>query len=97
MFEKDYKQDAIGILNNFKDIKSSVIIEQEDFKSYMKAINELLDILSEKVHIIDTIENELKEKISFCEQEANHSLHNEVCHISLKFYNRLLRIIKGEE
>ncbi len=43
------------------------------------------------------IENELEKHIKFCEQEAEGSLNNEICHIALKFNKGLLDIINEEE
>lgn len=43
------------------------------------------------------IENELEKYIKFCEQEAEGSLNNEICHIALKFNKGLLDIINEEE
>ena len=43
------------------------------------------------------IKNELEKHIKFCEQEAEGSLNNEICNISLRFNKKLLNILKGEE
>ena len=43
------------------------------------------------------IEKELEKHIKFCEQEAEGSLNNEICHIALKFNKGLLDIINEEE
>lgn len=43
------------------------------------------------------IEKELEKHIKFCEQEAEGSLNNEICHITLKFNKGLLDIINEEE
>ena len=43
------------------------------------------------------LENELEKHIKFCEQEAEGSLNNEICHIALKFNKGLLDIINEEE
>ena len=39
---------------------------------------------------------ELEKHIAHCEMEAAHSLHNEICHISLKFDKRILAILKDD-
>ena len=60
-------------------------------------INEQLkEELDKKDKIINEITNKLKEHIKFCEQEANGSLNNEICHISLKFNKSLLDILESE-
>ena len=43
------------------------------------------------------LKNELEKHIKFCEEEAKGSLHNKICHISLKFNKKLLNILKEEE
>ncbi len=43
------------------------------------------------------IEKELEKHIKFCEQEAEGSLHNEICLISLRFNKKLLNILNEEE
>ena len=43
------------------------------------------------------LEKELEKHIKFCEQEAEGSLNNKICHISLKFNKKLLNILKEEK
>ena len=58
-----------------------------------EAIRVVLNELENNYKILDSLKSKLEEHIKHCEQEAEGSLHNEVCNISLKFNKSLLKII----
>ena len=72
---------------------SAYEMQTEDFE----AIKTLLTAYEKEKEKNKELENELEKHIKFCEQEAKGSLHNEICHISLKFNKKLLNILKEEE
>ena len=65
-------------------------------KSLKKKIKSI-DFSEKEKEKNNKIEKELEKHIEFCEQEAEGSLNNEICHISLRFNKRLLDIINEEE
>ena len=62
-----------------------------------EAIETLLTAYEKEKEKNKKIEKELEKHIKFCEQEAEGSLNNEICHISLNFNKKLLNILNGEE
>lgn len=60
------------------------------------AIETVLKHLTKQEKMIDEIKSKLEEHIQHCKQEARGSLHNEICHISLKFDETLLNIIENK-
>ena len=82
---------AKAILNNHREIDKMMVIEM------VELVETLLTAYEKEKEKNKKIEKELQKHIKFCEQEAEGSLHNEICHISLKFNKKLLNILKKEE
>ena len=74
------------------DIKKEI-----DIDKVIEAIETLLTAYEKEKEKNKELENELEKHIKFCEQEAEGSLNNEICHISLNFNKKLLNILNGEE
>lgn len=87
---------------NIEEIKDFVYevrtfgITSNDTK-FVQITEYLLSELEKEKKKNKKIEKELEKHIKFCEQEAEGSLNNEICHISLNFNKKLLNILNGEE
>ena len=93
-------EDSIKTLKEFNKIKINSYAMQFVNISYpnlQEAIEALLTAYEKEKEKNKKIENELEKHIKFCEQEAEGSLNNEICHMSLKFNKRLLDIFRDEE
>lgn len=87
-------------LNNWKKSKkdNGYMPEiMEEINTDYEAIETLLTAYEKEKEKNKKIEKELEKHIKFCEQEAEGSLNNEICHIALKFNKGLLDIINEEE
>ena len=95
----------MNIEEQIKIVKNMLLHAETQLLDYEAiAIETLLTAYEEKCKELEKekeknkkLENELEKHIKFCEQEAKGSLHNEICHISLKFNKKLLNILKEEE
>ena len=98
--ENKYVKDDKGKNKMELTIEESVyILKRKDFNTYVedKAIETLLTAYEKEKEKNKKIEKELEKHIKFCEQEAEGSLHNEICLISLRFNKKLLNILNEEE
>lgn len=71
--------------------KQMTLANKELFKEYVPK-----KIVDKQENMIDEIKSKLEEHIQHCKQEAKGNIHNEICHISLKFDERLLNIIENK-
>lgn len=69
-------------------------LEIEGTENNYLEVRIVLNLIDKLENKLNTLENKLEKHIKFCEQEASGSLHNEICHIALKFDKSLLNIIK---
>ena len=91
-------------IEQLKDLRLHCLSIGYEFDKDAEAIEWILTAYEEKSKELEKekeknnkIEKELEKHIEFCEQEAEGSLNNEICHISLRFNKRLLDIINEEE
>ena len=84
-------------LEILKELSEQTYFGDLPFLYYADLIGKLLTAYEKEKEKNKKIEKELEKYIKFCEQEAEGSLNNEICHISLKFNKRLLDIINEEE
>lgn len=87
---------AIEIIQKYKNDGLDIwrISTSYECEELREAIETILKELEKKNKTIDEIKSKLEEHIQYCKQEAQGSLHNEICHISLKFDESLLNILK---
>ena len=90
-------EDAIEMLKRIYVTEFNTSSIYDNVPNVNLAIETLLTAYEKGKEKNKKIENELEKHIKFCEQEAEGSLNNEICHISLKFNKRLLDIINEEE
>ena len=97
-------EEAIKILKedleHTKKANECGLATKGEFNKEIEAIEFILNHLTKQEKMIEEIKSKLEEHIQHCRQEAQSSLHNEICRISLRFDESLLNIIekkaKGE-
>ena len=93
----EYELDKSKIVKKYQGKPKELF---DDLDEYIKSIETVLNYLTKQEKMIEEIKSKLEEHIQHCRQEAQSSLHNEICRISLRFDESLLNIIekkaKGE-